>query len=141
MPNAVIAHSKSGEFDLHGLKEEAREWPGLEGMDLAKDVTARQIWTLDEKRWEWNQGYKPLDDARFNVVVIDYGVKRNILRSLSSVGARVTVVPASGARRPRGSRRISTAASSLPTRAVRNCAAARKMVSPSGTTSSCPIRR
>ncbi|NOT42433.1 MAG: glutamine-hydrolyzing carbamoyl-phosphate synthase small subunit [Alphaproteobacteria bacterium] len=94
MPNGVIAHDATGTFDLDALKKEAASWPGLEGMDLAKDVTARQIWTLDEQRWAWGQGYKPQRKTRFNVVVIDYGVKRNILRSLSSVGARLTVVPA-----------------------------------------------
>jgi carbamoyl-phosphate synthase small subunit len=94
MPNGVIAHDATGTFNIDALKKEAASWPGLEGMDLAKDVTARQIWTLDEQRWAWGQGYKAQRKTRFNVVVIDYGVKRNILRSLSSVGARLTVVPA-----------------------------------------------
>ncbi len=94
MPNGVIAHDATGTFDIDALKKEAASWPGLEGMDLAKDVTARQIWTLDEQRWAWNEGYKAQRKARFNVVVIDYGVKRNILRSLASIGARLTVVPA-----------------------------------------------
>ncbi len=94
MPNGVIAHDATGTFNIDALKKEAASWPGLEGMDLAKDVTARQIWTLDEQRWEWNEGYKPQRKTRFNVVVIDYGLKRNILRSLSSIGARLTVVPA-----------------------------------------------
>lgn len=94
MPNGVIAHDATGSFNIDALKKEAASWPGLEGMDLAKDVTARQIWTLDEQRWAWNEGYKPQRKTRFNVVVIDYGVKRNILRSLSSIGARLTIVPA-----------------------------------------------
>jgi carbamoyl-phosphate synthase small subunit len=94
MPNGVIAHDATGTFNIDALKKEAASWPGLEGMDLAKDVTARQIWTLDEQRWAWGQGYKVQRKTRFNVVVIDYGVKRNILRSLSSIGARLTVVPA-----------------------------------------------
>ena len=94
MPNGVIAHDATGSFNIDALKKEAASWPGLEGMDLAKDVTARQIWTLDEQRWAWGEGYKAQRKTRFNVVVIDYGVKRNILRSLSSIGARLTVVPA-----------------------------------------------
>ena len=94
MPTGVIAHDVTGAFNIDALKKEAASWPGLEGMDLAKDVTARQIWTLDEQRWTWGQGYKAQRKTRFNVVVIDYGVKRNILRSLSSIGARLTVVPA-----------------------------------------------
>ncbi|MEQ1754540.1 MAG: glutamine-hydrolyzing carbamoyl-phosphate synthase small subunit [Micropepsaceae bacterium] len=97
MPNGVIAHEPIGDFDFAGLKRQAREWPGLEGMDLAKDVTARQSWALDEKRWEWGQGYKPNTANRFHVVVIDYGVKRNILRSLNSIGAKLTIVPANTA--------------------------------------------
>ena len=94
MPNGVIAHDPSGKLNIPALRREAANWPGLEGMDLAKDVTARQTWTLDEKRWAWNEGYKPLAEPRFNIVVVDYGVKRNILRSLASIGAKVTVVPA-----------------------------------------------
>src|SRR5712691_11414345 len=53
MPNAVIAHAKNGEFDLHGLKEEAREWPGLEGMDLVPMVTSGQRFSWDETPWAW----------------------------------------------------------------------------------------
>ncbi len=94
MPNGVIAHDPTGTFDIAALKKEAAGWPGLEGMDLAKDVTARQQWTLDEARWQWNKGYAHEAGHRFNVVVIDYGVKRNILRSLTSIGAKLTIVPA-----------------------------------------------
>jgi carbamoyl-phosphate synthase small subunit len=94
MPNGVIAHDPTAAFDVAALKKEAASWPGLEGMDLAKDVTARQQWTLDEARWQWNTGYAQRPSARFNVVVIDYGVKRNILRSLTSIGAKLTIVPA-----------------------------------------------
>ena len=94
MPNGVIAHDPTGSFDIDALKKEAAKWPGLEGMDLAKDVTARQQWTLHETRWMWGQGYSAKAEPRFNVVVIDYGVKRNILRSLATIGARLTVVPA-----------------------------------------------
>lgn len=95
MPNGIIAYNPTGDFDLDDLRRKAREWPGLEGMDLAKDVTASQVWTLDEGRWDWGKGYAQKPAHRFNVVVIDYGVKRNILRSLSSIGARLIIVPAS----------------------------------------------
>ena len=94
MPNGVIVHAPDGNFDWSALKREAKEWPGLEGMDLAKDVSARQTWSLDETEWQWNKGYAKPDRPRFNVVVIDYGVKRNILRGLATVGAKITVVPA-----------------------------------------------
>ncbi len=94
MPNAVIAHAKDGEFDLHGLKEEAREWPGLEGMDLVPMVTSAQRFTWDETPWEWNKGFGRQTNPEFNVVAVDYGIKRNILRLLAGVGCKVTVVPA-----------------------------------------------
>lgn len=94
MPNAVIAHARDGEFDLHGLKEEAREWPGLEGMDLVPMVTSGQRFTWDETPWLWDKGFGRQDKPEFNVVAIDYGIKRNILRLLAGVGCKVTVVPA-----------------------------------------------
>jgi carbamoyl-phosphate synthase small subunit len=94
MPNAVIAHAKNGQFDLHGLKEEAREWPGLEGMDLVPMVTSGQRFTWDETPWAWEKGFGQQTAPEFNVVAIDYGIKRNILRLLAGVGCKVTVVPA-----------------------------------------------
>ncbi|MBE7185836.1 MAG: glutamine-hydrolyzing carbamoyl-phosphate synthase small subunit [Methylobacterium mesophilicum] len=93
-PNAVIAHSSSGEFDIEALKTQAREWPGLEGMDLARDVTSGQSSAWKEAPWSWNEGYGELAEPSMHVVAIDYGVKRNILRLLTGLGARVTVVPA-----------------------------------------------
>ena len=94
MPNAVIAHARDGEFDLHGLKEEAREWPGLEGMDLVPMVTSAQRFTWDETPWAWEKGFGRQTAPEFNVVAIDYGIKRNILRLLAGEGCRITVVPA-----------------------------------------------
>jgi carbamoyl-phosphate synthase small subunit len=94
MPNAVIAHAENGVFDLHGLKEEAREWPGLEGMDLVPMVTSAQRFTWDETPWAWEKGFGRQDAAEFNVVAIDYGIKRNILRLLAGTGCKVTVVSA-----------------------------------------------
>ena len=94
MPNAVIAHEPSGKFDLAALKTEAREWPGLVGMDLVPMVTSGQRFTWDEGEWIWNEGYPRMENPEFHVVAIDYGVKRNILRLLASNGCKVTVVPA-----------------------------------------------
>jgi len=94
MPNAVIAHSKDGKFDLHGLKEEAREWPGLVGMDLVPMVTSAQRYDWDETDWHWGKGFGRQDKPEFHVVAIDYGIKRNILRLLASEGCKVTVVTA-----------------------------------------------
>ncbi len=94
MPNAVIAHSPDGKFDLDALKKEAREWPGLEGMDLVPIVTTGQRYSWDETPWQWGKGYGHEESPKFNVVAIDYGIKRNILRLLAGSGCKVTVVPA-----------------------------------------------
>ncbi len=98
MPNAVIAHSPSGTFDLDALKKEAREWPGLVGMDLVPMVTSGQRFVWDETPWRWGkpsgEGFGRQEKPEFNVVVIDYGIKRNILRLLAGEGCKVTVVPA-----------------------------------------------
>jgi carbamoyl-phosphate synthase small subunit len=94
MPNAVIAHSRDGKFDLEVLKKEAREWPGLEGMDLVPMVTSGQRFTWDETPWVWEQGFGRQENPEFNVVAVDYGIKRNILRLLAGEGCKVTVVPA-----------------------------------------------
>jgi carbamoyl-phosphate synthase small subunit len=94
MPNAVIAHAPDGRFDLDALKQEAREWPGLVGMDLVPMVTSAQRFTWDETPWEWGKGYGRQSAPEFHVVAIDYGIKRNILRLLAANRCKVTVVPA-----------------------------------------------
>src|SRR5438105_491844 len=94
MPNAVIAHAPDGKFDLDLLRKEAREWPGLVGMDLVPMVTSGQRFTWDEMPWEWGKGYGRQGAPEFHVVAIDYGVKRNILRLLAANRCKVTVVPA-----------------------------------------------
>ncbi len=94
MPNAVIAHSADGEFDRAALVNQAREWPGLVGMDLVPMVTSAQRFRWDETPWEWAKGYGRQDAPEFHVVAVDYGIKRNILRQLAGIGAQVTVVPA-----------------------------------------------
>lgn len=93
-PNGVICHAPDGKFDLEALKRQAKGWPGLEGMDLAKDVTCAAPYEWDEMRWSWPLGYGRRKAAEFHVVAMDYGAKRNILRCLASAGCRVTVVPA-----------------------------------------------
>ncbi len=94
MPNAVIAHAADGNFNIEVLKREAREWPGLVGMDLVPRVTSSQRFIWNENEWAWGKGYGQGAGEKYHVVAIDYGVKRNILRLLSSIGAKVTVVPA-----------------------------------------------
>lgn len=94
MPNAVIAHDPSGKFDLDKLKADAKAWPGLIGLDLVPDVTTGQTYAWDEMRWVWPDGYSRQNNPQFNVVAVDFGLKRNILRCLASTGCKVTVVPA-----------------------------------------------
>jgi carbamoyl-phosphate synthase small subunit len=86
MPNAVIAHSPDGKFDIDALKAEAAAWPGLEGMDLVPDVATRQRYSWDGTPWDLETGHGTLDDPEHHVVAIDYGVKRNILRQLADEG-------------------------------------------------------
>src|SRR3979490_1794258 len=109
MPNGVIAHARDGQFDLHGLKEEAREWPGLAGMDLVPRVTSAHGFTWDETPWGWEKGFGRQTALEFNPVAVDYGIKRNILRLLAGEGCKITGVPgrrrlkdAGGAAGPRG---------------------------------------
>ena len=116
-PTVAIAHSASGAFDLDALQRMAAEWPGLEGMDLAKEVSRLQVERWSGGKWAWGQGYEmgpstslgtngdvgstskrpfvpSAVEARPHVVAVDYGSKRNIFRNLVEAGSRVTVVPA-----------------------------------------------
>ena len=95
-PNIAIGHREDGQFDLYKLQRQAAEWPGLEGMDLANEVSRLQVERWTGGKWNWGQGYDlgPQDDGRPHVVAVDYGNKRNIFRLLVEAGARVTVVPA-----------------------------------------------
>ncbi len=94
-PTGVLAHAPDGNFDLAKLMAEARAWPGLEGMDLAKDVSCRQSYGWDETTWTFSpDGYGKQEKPVYNVVAVDYGAKRNILRCLAASGCKVTVVPA-----------------------------------------------
>ena len=93
-PNAVIAHAPDGVFDLDDLKARAKAWSGVIGLDLAKEVTSGQSSVWRETPWVWNEGYGEQTEPAMHVVAIDYGVKRNILRLIAGLGAKVTVVPA-----------------------------------------------
>jgi carbamoyl-phosphate synthase small subunit len=95
MPHGVIAHSPSGEFDFSALVEQAKAFSGLEGLDLAKEISCHQSFTWNETPWIWNKGYGRQDNPTWRAVVVDFGVKRNILRLLAESGAEITVVPAS----------------------------------------------
>lgn len=93
-PHVAIAHNPDGIFDVEGLVRQAREWKGLVGLDLAKEVTCAQSYHWDETLWEWPEGHARREGPGLKVVAIDYGAKRNILRCLASAGCDVTVLPA-----------------------------------------------
>jgi carbamoyl-phosphate synthase small subunit len=94
-PHVALSHDPKGEFDIDALVKAARGFSGLEGLDLAKDVTCAQSYHWNEMRWAWPDGYSPQTAPKHKVVAIDYGAKRNILRCLASAGCDVTVLPAS----------------------------------------------
>jgi len=94
MPNAVIAHAPDGRFDLEALQKRAQAWHGLDGLDLAKEVTTAQSYVVNESLWQWPLGVPDVQKPKFTVVVMDYGVKRNILRALGEIGAKTIVLPA-----------------------------------------------
>lgn len=93
MPNGVIAYAEDGKFDIDALTAQAKAFPGLEGMELAKDVTTAEPYQWDETSWSWGDGYGRLAKAKYKVVALDFGAKRNILRLLADQGCAVTVMP------------------------------------------------
>ena len=93
-PHVAIEHNPDGNFDIPKLLEAARNFVGLEGLDLAKDVTIEHSYDWDEERWAWPKGYTNNNDNTKKVVAIDFGAKRNILRCLTSAGCDVVVLPA-----------------------------------------------
>ena len=93
-PNGVVAYAPDGGIDIAELRAQACAWPGLEGMDLAREVSCTQAYEWTETAWRRERGYGRLEQPRHHVVAIDYGAKRNILRMLAAHGCRVTVVPA-----------------------------------------------
>ena len=93
-PHVAMAFDPDGNFDIEALVAAARGFSGLEGLDLAKDVTCAQSYRWDETRWAWPDGFGKRTTPGHKVVAIDYGAKRNILRCLASAGCDVTVLPA-----------------------------------------------
>lgn len=93
-PNGVIAYNAAGEFDLDALYSQAKQFPGLDGLDLAKEVTCTKAYDWNESLWSLKGGYGTQDAPIKKVVAVDFGAKRNILRCLANAGCDVTVVPA-----------------------------------------------
>ncbi|MDE2465124.1 MAG: glutamine-hydrolyzing carbamoyl-phosphate synthase small subunit [Alphaproteobacteria bacterium] len=94
MPHGVVAHAPDGRFDIPALVRMAQEFPGLVGLDLAKEVSCRQMYRWSQTPWVHGDGYGEQTSPSWRAVVIDYGVKRNILRLLAGQGAEVIVLPA-----------------------------------------------
>ena len=92
-PHGVLCFPADGRFDLPALRAQAQAWPGLEGMDLARQVSCTQSYDWTEGTWAW-PGRHIAADTKHHVVAVDYGAKRNILRCLAAAGCKVTVVPA-----------------------------------------------
>lgn len=91
---AALVFPADGKFDLDAIAAEVAAWPGLEGMDLAKEVTCAAPYDWSEGVWSWPDNTAAPTGKRRKVVAVDYGAKRNILRCLVSAGCDVTVVPA-----------------------------------------------
>ena len=94
MPHVALAYDPEGNFDIDALVAKAKGFEGIDGRDLAKDVSVAQSYDWRSGGWEWPVGYADKTDAPRKVVAIDYGAKRNILRRLVEVGCDVTVLPA-----------------------------------------------
>ncbi|MPY70743.1 MAG: glutamine-hydrolyzing carbamoyl-phosphate synthase small subunit [Alphaproteobacteria bacterium] len=94
-PHVTVAHRADGRFDIEALRAQAAAWPGLEGMDLAKEVSCTQTYGWDQTQWTLGEGYGTQEAPQRHVVAVDFGAKRNILRCLAAAGCKVTVVPAS----------------------------------------------
>jgi carbamoyl-phosphate synthase small subunit len=94
MPHGVIVQAKNGALDIAAGVAAAKAFPGLVGLDLAKDVTSKQMYKWREMPWAWGAGYAALPEPSWRVTVVDFGVKRNMLRILAGLGADITVVPA-----------------------------------------------
>ncbi|MDA9004845.1 glutamine-hydrolyzing carbamoyl-phosphate synthase small subunit [Amylibacter sp.] len=93
-PHVAIEHNPNGTFDIPKLLKAARDFVGLEGLDLAQEVTVDKSYGWDEERWTWPAGYSKNNNNAKKVVAIDFGAKRNILRCLTSAGCDVVVLPA-----------------------------------------------
>jgi carbamoyl-phosphate synthase small subunit len=94
MPHGVVVNLSGAPLDRDALVKQAKGFAGLEGLDLAKGVSSRQTYKWSETPWAWDIGYQNEAKPDWRVTVIDYGVKRNILRLLAGLGADITVVPA-----------------------------------------------
>ena len=92
--NAVISFNKNGKFNFKEITKQLKNWEGIKGCDLTRDVTRGKECSWNKTVWSKIEGYGYNDKKDYHIVAIDYGAKDNILRNLASLGCRVTVVPA-----------------------------------------------
>jgi len=93
-PGGTVVYAPDRNIDVEALGKKAVAWPGLEGMDLAKEVSCKQTYSWDQTEWSLADGYGQQAAPKYHVVAVDFGAKQNILRCLASAGCKVTVVPA-----------------------------------------------
>jgi len=93
-PSGVVGYAPNGQLDINAMLEEATAWPGLHGMDLAKEVSCTQSYQWNTTKWALGSGFGRQQAPKHHVVAVDFGAKHNILRCLASAGCKVTVVPA-----------------------------------------------
>ena len=93
-PHVAIEHNKDSDFDTDSLINDARNFAGLSGLDLAKKVTSGKTYNWSQDRWRWSRGYSNIKKSKARVVAIDFGVKENILRCLTAIKCEVVVLPA-----------------------------------------------
>ena len=95
-PKGTISNNKKGNFNLKKLINISTKWPGLNGLDLAKNVTTQKkyIWS-GFKTWNKKKGFEKNKKNIYKIIAIDYGIKKNILRYFSNFNCEVIVVPCS----------------------------------------------
>ena len=93
-PKGTIEKRKNGKFNIKKLLNQSIKWQGLNGLDLAKNVTTRSKYNWNNlKTWKKGVGFEKNKKNIFNIVAIDYGIKKNILRYFSNHNCKITVVP------------------------------------------------
>jgi carbamoyl-phosphate synthase small subunit len=93
-PSGTLVYTPGAAPDIKAAQQQAASWSGLEGMDLAIEVSCTQTYSWDETEWALGEGFSRQESPKYHVVAVDFGAKHNILRCLASVGCKVTVVPA-----------------------------------------------
>ena len=92
-PKGTISNNKYGNFNIKKLINISTKWPGLNGLDLAQEVTTKKTYTWKGlKTWEKGKGFKKNKKKSIRIVAIDYGIKKNILRYFSNYNCEVKVV-------------------------------------------------